>query len=636
MDPDEVTRLRSSPGDLRTPLASRGRRSQSRGFRVVALCIAVYLLLSIAMFLPAWPWNGTRLPSTILGGYGYGDPAQMTWFLAWVPFALEHGMNFFHTNFIDYPGGADLANGTPAPLLGLLSAPITQTLGPIAAFNILLRLAFATSATSMFIVLRAWCRTTFAFLGGLFYGFSPYLIVEGQSHLNLTFVPIPPFILWCVYVLITGRTRRPLRWGLALGVLAALQAYISPELLVLTALVVLLGVIGFAMLEWKSLRRIAGELTRAVVSATGCFVLLCSPLLWGMLFAPGHLHGPALPAATLQADHADLLGAVTPTLYQFVDPKSINTVAALFSRPSISENGSYLSIPLVILVVIIAVRYRRSRLIFASSALAAVALVLSLGPRLAIDGHVFDVPLPEALFAHLGELDGIVPARFSFVVTLFVAIVIGAGGQRLYDDLRKNATPSLSTSALRVSTVILAIASLVLLIPLTFTTKSGDWPSDTETVLDTIPRGAVVLTYPITTETYTEAMSWQADDDFRFRLIGGSATVQGPGNYGQGHAPLLAVPFVQEFLDQAQYGEPYDYPAPSATAHPRLALCDFIHRYHVGALVYWRAGVHPQAALHVFVEVAGRPTDTTSNHAVRVWVLGRNLRCPAHGLTKTK
>ena len=99
------------------------------------------------MFWPASPWNATRLPSTPFGGYGFGDPVGLTWALSWFTFALEHGLNIFHRDYLDFPGGANVING--APLLGLLATPITLTLGPFAAFNVLLRIAFASSAGSI-------------------------------------------------------------------------------------------------------------------------------------------------------------------------------------------------------------------------------------------------------------------------------------------------------------------------------------------------------------------------------------------------------------------------------------------------------------------------------------------------------
>ena len=65
------------------------------------------------------------------------------------------------------------------PLLGLLGAPITFLMGPIAAFNVLVNLAFISSATACyFIVSRFVTWWPAAFVGGLVYGFSPYAVAR--------------------------------------------------------------------------------------------------------------------------------------------------------------------------------------------------------------------------------------------------------------------------------------------------------------------------------------------------------------------------------------------------------------------------------------------------------------------------
>src|SRR5487761_2308097 len=91
----------------------------------------IYLTSSVMAFWPSPPWDATRLPTDYFGKYMFGDPPQMTWFLDWFPYAVSHGLNVFHTNFIDYPVGVNLANNTSVPLLGLIASPITLTLGPV-------------------------------------------------------------------------------------------------------------------------------------------------------------------------------------------------------------------------------------------------------------------------------------------------------------------------------------------------------------------------------------------------------------------------------------------------------------------------------------------------------------------------
>ena len=153
----------------------------------------------------------------------------------------------FVTTALNYPRGVNLGTyNTQMPLLGVMAAPLTWIAGPVASLNLLLWLAFPLSATSMFFVLRRWsCRPVAAFTGGLLYGFSPYMVGQSTAHLHLTFVPLPPLIFLCLVELFVRRTGSALRWGLALGLLAAGQFLISSEILVTTGLV---AVIGLAVL----------------------------------------------------------------------------------------------------------------------------------------------------------------------------------------------------------------------------------------------------------------------------------------------------------------------------------------------------------------------------------------------------
>jgi hypothetical protein len=68
----------------------------------------------------------------------------------------------------------------------------------------------------------------------------------------------------------------------------------------------------------------------------------------------------------------------------------------------------------------------------------------------------------------------------------------------------------------------------------------------------------------------TEAMSWQAQDEMRFRIIGGYATIQATQSYGLEYEPLLAPDIVQKYLTTKAYGA-FDifYPPPPANANPR-------------------------------------------------------------------
>lgn len=149
-----------------------------RRHRVALVLSLVYLVLGAALYWPVEPFSTTR----IVGQAG-SDPVQEVWFLAWAAFALAHAHNPFFSNWLNYPHGVNLAINTSMPLLGVLGAPLTWLRGPVATYDALMRVSFGISAISMYAVCRRMnCIRSAAFLAGLLYGFSPFMI--GQSTLR--------------------------------------------------------------------------------------------------------------------------------------------------------------------------------------------------------------------------------------------------------------------------------------------------------------------------------------------------------------------------------------------------------------------------------------------------------------------
>src|ERR1035441_5707453 len=96
-----------------------------RPIALVALAIGAYVVLAVMAYWPVMPLDASKLPHPL--GAGAGDPAQMSWFLAWTPFALGHGLNPFFTNYIDFPLGVNLASNTSVPLLDRKSTRLNSS-----------------------------------------------------------------------------------------------------------------------------------------------------------------------------------------------------------------------------------------------------------------------------------------------------------------------------------------------------------------------------------------------------------------------------------------------------------------------------------------------------------------------------
>src|SRR6202008_1195696 len=70
------------------------------------------------------------------------------------------------------------------------------------------------------------------------------------------------------------------------------------------------------------------------------------------------------------------------------------------------------------------VALRRTRMALFSALMAAIALVLSVGPHLHIDGHLTRFPLPFIVLAHLPLLESSEAARWVTYFWLFAALLL--------------------------------------------------------------------------------------------------------------------------------------------------------------------------------------------------------------------
>ncbi len=402
----------------------------------IAVPLCAYALGALLAFSSLDPLGSTSLP-----GGGVGDAVQMAWFLAVTPHALAHGGSPFATTLIDHPAVVDLADNTSVPLLGVLAAPVTLTLGPVAALNLLLRLALFGSAAAMYLLLRRLrAGAPAAFLGGVVYAFGPFIAAHASpgANLDLVAVPLPPLILVALDELVRRRRLAPWRCGLVLGGLIGAQLLVDPEVLADLAVcgVLTLGVL--AVVERRRLHGLlpglAGRVAGAAATGLPLAALLAAWPLWSLLRGPGHLRGPIQPVSKLQGFHLDLAELVLPPGRQLVDFAALASAGrAAVGSSSLGggpEHGGYLGLPLLALLVLLAWRWRRDAAMRLGAALAAVAAVLSLGPHLDLAGAPSAIPLPEALLAKLPLLESAIPARFELEVALGVAIVLAVGLDR--------------------------------------------------------------------------------------------------------------------------------------------------------------------------------------------------------------
>ena len=576
--------------------------------------VVLYAVLALFAYLPVWPGEASRVPWCACD-----DTAQSIWFLRWTPFAVLHGHNLLVSNWVDFPRGFNLAQNISMPLLGLLATPLTVARGPVASFTFLLWLGITASASACYLVLLHWVRwKPAAFAGGLTYAFASYMAGHALGHLNLIFVPIPPILIFVLNELLIEQRKSARRWGAALGLLAAAQFLISPEIMIDS---VLLAVIGVALVVVTHRSEVAERVGHALRGTAWALVASVPFVIYPIavfVAGPQRYAGSPWNGATYPED---LLGTVVPSLNQRITTPGL---AAFGTRlqGDLAENGAYLGIPLVIILIALVVRYRHVGIMGLSGAMALVTWLVSLGPRLVVDTHQTAVRLPFDLLTHLPILNSLLAGRFTLFLDLFCGFVLAIGIDRLRSDMVRNGrTPHMRAA------VALGVIAAVALVPLT-----PRWPYpvvgvDSTTpsffqsrAVEQIPAGSTALTYPYPIYPFNQAMLWQAVASMRFRILGGYVLIPGPGGEAtSAPAPVLpgsvAATLIADFAGQATAGPP-------ATPGDVRSL---LHRYGVRTVLVGPGGVNPDAAITLFTEALGPPRMVGG-----VWIWS-HLRCTGAG-----
>jgi len=173
------------------PVPTDERTSRWRALRSPApATLVVFLALAVWHFRLTW----TAPRGATIGGHG--DPWLFVWFLKSDQLAVTHAHSPLFSHELNVPGGVNLTWNTSVILPGVLLAGVTAWLGPVFTYNLLVTLALPLSAWAASLVFRRYVRSQLAAaVGGLLYGFSPYMVAHALGHLHLILAVTPPLLL---------------------------------------------------------------------------------------------------------------------------------------------------------------------------------------------------------------------------------------------------------------------------------------------------------------------------------------------------------------------------------------------------------------------------------------------------------
>lgn len=378
--------------------------------RVVAAAV-LYLTCSVIYFgLPII----TKITLRHLGATG--DAGPYVWFYDWWPRALTHGTNPFRTTLLFSPIGANITWAASIPGLSLATTPLTETLGPVASFNVVQLLSPALTAVGIYLLVdRLTGSWLSAVLSGYLVGFSAYM--QGHlagSHPNLVGVFLIPFGVYIGQLYHQKAIQKPITISI-ITVLLLLQFTISTEIFTSLYVLSIVTLLVLALFYPVDARRLGNVW---LFSSLIALCLLTPLLIYMLLHSP-----PRTPPNSPLVYSNDLLNIIIPTRLTLIGGSTFSSLSQNY-KGNLYEQNAYLSVPILMICLFYTWRYWRRSSTKITSLLLIVSTCLSFGPFLHIDGRMI-APLPWVLALVIPFVSYLLPARLIFYSTIASAVLFG-------------------------------------------------------------------------------------------------------------------------------------------------------------------------------------------------------------------
>jgi hypothetical protein len=549
------------------------------------------------------------LSSSVPASRFSGDAGQGVWDMAWLPFALGHGLAPFISHLQFAPAGVNLLSNTGMLFPALLLSSVTVTAGPVVAFDVGLLAAPVVSGGCLYFVCR---RLGTSWAGGLvagtLFGFSPYLMYEAPfGHFNLTWLFFPPLAYYLLRRILLDEGTAS-RQGLVLGALVVVQYFTSTEILLDCVILAVPMTLIFLARHFRDGPRVPKRLLIALSCACLVAVPLLAYPLWVTLAGPYHvLPNPA------KASGITLSNPAWPSA-------SVPSAAGFFAQA-----GSGFAGPGAIVVAAAALSWSRQARQVAHFAVGAlIAFVLALGPSIRTARSVLLGTSPIAWFAHVPLFRVIAPYRFSSLMVMFIALLCATTITQVSRRLAELGPSRRITVARWTAPALLAAAVLVLPL-LADRFPSGvehvELPAAVSAAVTPGDRNATLGVYPAAGVSNGDPLIWQALSSMSFRLTDGYAFIREPG----GTIGFSPPPTITNILfAAAQLGTL----RPGLTRAARAAVAGDLRRSQVSGLVLLVNGIYARRLDQDMRQVLGPPTfqsasfDSWDNVALKVAARG--------------
>jgi hypothetical protein len=382
-----------------------------------ALVLGAFACLTLIATFPLILHLNRALPGDL------GDPLFTSWLLGWDADRLRHGLRAFWDAPIFFPSRHTIAFSEH--LLGIAApiAPVIWLTGnPILGYNVAFLLTYVIAGSGMYLLARELTGTRdAAFLAGLMFAFSPLRALH-VSHLHVLAWGWMPIALWGLHRFFAHRSTLALAIFIAAFITQAFSnSYFLYYLAIASAFVVVYELSARPASRADRLRALA------TLAAASAVILICVGVVAWAYVSVRRQYGFRRPYGDWAVYSANVRS-------YFSAPMTVRLWATWLHGDEFPERQLF---PGLVTLIAAAAAFwpgrgrRRAAALY--GALAAAALLLSLGPEPAAWSHRL---LPSGPYLWLARIvpgmDGMrVPARLGVVVLLALSALAALGLSRL-------------------------------------------------------------------------------------------------------------------------------------------------------------------------------------------------------------